>query len=108
MAIVRGDKRQSAIEAVADMRRQMGDTLLRIDDLQASLDDLEYSLGLASEGEIEGRDRHAVVHFGKGETVGHSLDTCREKGCDDTAADEVIENLATDHVSTTNTEEETP
>jgi len=94
MAIVRNDKRQNAIESITEIRAGISDTLLRIDAIQASLEDLELSLGLASEGQQDGRERYAVTHFLKGENDGHSVDGC-SLVCRDNAADEVIEDLET-------------
>lgn len=93
MAIVRADRRQSAIEAIAEIRESLGDTLIRVDAIQASLDDLEFMLGLASEGEQEGRERYTVMHFPEGSTEGHSIDGCEDRGCGERHADELVKDL---------------
>jgi hypothetical protein len=93
MAIVRNDRRGTAIENIASARQAFHETLRTVDGGQAALDELELSLGLANEGEQAQREQYLVMHFGKGDATGHTLDECDDKGCADRGADDLLEGL---------------
>lgn len=93
MAIVKSERRGIAIEQLAEARQALFETLQKVDTVQAVLDDLEVSLGLANEGEQAQREQYLVMHYRKGEAVGHTLDECDDAKCADTAADDLIAGL---------------
>lgn len=96
MAIVRQDRRAAAIESLSEARQGVYEGLRNHDASLAALDDLELSLGLATEGEQAQREQYLVMHFGKGDAVGHTLDECDGKGCGSQAADDILEGLDDD------------
>lgn len=93
MAIVRHDRRDSAIQGVTELREGIQGLMKQADAMQASLEDLEQVLGLASEGEQAKRDQYIVMHYPEGEDVGHTLDECPERGCVDKDTEEVLGDL---------------
>lgn len=78
MAIVRPDKRQAAINTLAEIRMQLRGLMTQCDALQAHTETLELDLGLANEGEQANRDQCMVLHYPKGDDTGHPLDECTE------------------------------
>ena len=79
MPIVRSDKRTEAQAALAEVRAQLRGLLLQADALQATTEGLELSLGLASEGEQANRAQYLVLHYRKGDSVGHPLEDCTDE-----------------------------
>jgi hypothetical protein len=96
MAIVRQDRRASAIDGFKEARSGAYESLRSIDGTLAALDDTELALGLATEGEQGQREQYIVMHFLKGDATGHTLDECDGKGCASQAADDVLAGLESD------------
>ncbi len=78
MPIVRSDRRNQAIADLREMRLQLRGLLTQADALQATCEAVELDLGLANEGEQATRDQLMVLHYRKGDEVGHPLDDCDE------------------------------
>lgn len=79
MPIVRTDKRPAAIKLLADVRAQLRGILTQADALQATTEALEIELGLSNEGDQSTRDQYLVLHYKKGDELGHSLDECSDE-----------------------------
>lgn len=79
MPIVRGDKRKTALQLLAEVRAQLRGLLTQADALQATIEGLELELGLANEGEQSTRDQLLVLHYPKGDDTGHCLDDCTDE-----------------------------
>lgn len=79
MPIVRGDKRKTALQLLAETRAQLRGLLTQADALQATTEALELELGLANEGEQATRDQLLVLHYPKGDDTGHCLDECTDE-----------------------------
>lgn len=89
MAIVRNDRRDAALASVRELREGLQVCMRQLDSMQASLQDAELTLGLATEGEQAKRGDYLVMHYPEGAAVGHTLDECT----DDCAAHDVIREL---------------
>lgn len=81
MSIVRSDKRPEAIASFAEAHDNLRQQLVACDAQQANIEDLEISLGLATEATIDARDRLCVMHYPAGAAEGHTLDVCADIGC---------------------------
>ena len=79
MPIVRSDKRPEAVKTLAEIRTQLRGLLTQADALQANIEALELTLGIANEGEQATRDQLMVIHCPQGSETGHGLDECTDE-----------------------------
>lgn len=79
MGIVRSDKRPEALKLIAEVGTQLSGLLVQADALQATIEALEIELGLSNEGAQSTRDQYLVLHYRKGDEVGHPLAECNEE-----------------------------
>jgi hypothetical protein len=89
MPIVARERREAALETMAATHDRIHATMRELDALQAEQEDLETTLGLAADSDVETRESYRVMHFPEGaKGEGHSLDRCPDLGCEtaDTAA----------------------
>ena len=91
MSIVRSDRRPDALASFGEAHANLRQALVACDAQQASLEDLEINLGLASTETIDTRDRMCVMHFPAGATEGHTLDLCEELECPSDADNELAD-----------------
>lgn len=87
MAIIRSDKRPEALELFREVRTQLDGLLTQADALQATIEAIELELGVSNETEQASRNQLLVLHYPKGDEVGHPLDECS----DECAAGESLE-----------------